>query len=205
MRKILAVLLLLCVLLTSIFFVACDKAKEEGQTTTETQQNNTTTPGTTTPAADTTTQQQSQDNTQTPSSNETPAFSGSVSEALALMKTAGTIQYEANTSDYGTFLTTVTYDGLTINNDNSHGKYIGVFINTDDEHLIDLYGTCDSVQYGNETFNYSGVGVDAIPYSAGLKVLIAFTVDAGNWHYTAEKGQVLLFTLPDKVEKVTLD
>ena len=135
----------------------------------------------------------------------TPAFSGSVSEALALLKNAGTISYEASTSSYGTFLTTITYDGVTINNDNANGKYIGVFINTDDVKLIDLYNTCDPVVFGNETFNYSGVGIDSIPYTEGLKVLIAFTVDAGNWHYTAEKGQVLLFTLPATIEKVTLD
>ena len=112
--------------------------------------------------------------------NGTAAFSGSVSEAFDLMKTAGTIDFTASTSSYGTFLTSVTYDGVTINNDDANGKYIGVFINTDDVNLIDLYGMCDPVTYGGETFNYSGVGVDAIPYTEGLKVLIAFTVDAGN-------------------------
>ena len=137
--------------------------------------------------------------------NGTAAFSGSVSEAFDLMKAAGTIDFTASTSSYGTFFTSVTYDGVTINNDNANGKYIGVFINTDDINLIDLYGTCDSVTYGGETFNYSGVGVDAIPYTAGLKVLIAFTVDVGNWHYTAVSGSALLFTLPDAAEKITLN
>ena len=142
-----------------------------------------------------------------PPAAEPPAFSGSFFDALTQMKTAGTVTFESNGSSYGTFLTTVTYDDVTIFNDNANQKYIGVFVNTDDVAIIDLYGMCDPVVYGGETYNYSGVGVDAINYVAGLKVLIAFTVEKtpGAYTYVAEKGSALLFTLPDAAAKVTLD
>ena len=135
---------------------------------------------------------------------ETPE-SPSAFDSLKALSAAGTIEFGSKNSKYGTFLTSVTYDGVTIDNDAANGKYIGVFINTDDEKLIDVYGMCDSITYGEETFNYSGVGIDAIPYTEGLKVLIAFTVDVGNWHYAPVSGSALLFTLPETVEKITLN
>ena len=132
-------------------------------------------------------------------------FEGSGYDAFKQMKEDGKITFEASESEYGAFLNTVTFDSFTVANDYVGGKYIGVFVNTDDEKVIDLTGMCDSVTYGGATFNYSGVGVDAITYEKGLKVLITLTEDVGNYHYAAVKGEALLFTLPNKVEKVTLD
>ncbi|MBQ7713054.1 MAG: hypothetical protein IJT69_04485 [Clostridia bacterium] len=132
-------------------------------------------------------------------------FEGSVYDAFKQMKEDEKISFEASESEYGAFLNTVTYDSLTVANDYVGGKYIGVFVNTDDVKVIDVTGMCDSVSFGGETYNYSGVGVNAIPYEKGLKVLITLTEDVGNYHYAAVKGEALLFTLPNKVEKVTLD
>ena len=175
MRKIIAILLLLACLLTAIFMVGCEKKASEN-----TDQGNSTV---TTP-------------------QNTPAFSGSAYDALKQLKADGTIQLDAGESTYGAFLNSVTYAGVTIANNNASGKYIGVFINTDDVNLIDLYGTCDPITLGNETYNYSGVGIDAITYKAGLKVLITLTEDVGNYHYAPVKGKALIFELPSKVEVV---
>ena len=103
------------------------------------------------------------------------------------------------------FFTSVKYKDVTLANDNAAGKYIGIFINSDDEALQDPYGMCDSFEYDGEKFNYSGVAINKIPYTEGLKVIIALTEDVGNWHYAAVKDTVLLFTLPNGVKKTALN
>ena len=125
-------------------------------------------------------------------------------DALKQLDEKGKIELAYN-EGVDIFFTSVKYKDVTIANDDATGKYIGIFINSDDEALQDPYGMCDSFEYDGETFNYSGVAINKIPYSKGLKIIIALTEDVGNWHYAAVKDTALLFTLPDGVKKTTLN
>ena len=197
MRKILAFLLLLCVLFTSIFFVACDKAKEEGQTTTDTQQTTTTSDNTNTTDATT-------DSGTTTNPSAEPAFSGTVFDAFTQLKTKGTIDWSYTTSEpYGAFISEITYDGLTMG---GSAGYAMVYVN-DVEYRDEFQSMGNDYSYKGEMFYASTKGISFITYKEGLKVLILYTepVAPGPYTYAPKQGDALLFTLPDGVEKTTID
>ena len=125
-------------------------------------------------------------------------------DALKDLQAAGTIEMTYNESETGIFINTVTYDGLTMG-DPANYMFAMLYINTEDESLIDLTGWMGSCEYNGEKFNPSGVGIDKIIYTEGMKLLIVYTVDNGAGVYVPAQGDALLFTLPNGVEKTTID
>ena len=129
------------------------------------------------------------------------SFEGTAFEALSQMKEDGKIEMTyTGTPGTGVFLTTVTYDGFTMGDTG----YICLYINSTKDENLYIDGFMASGTYKGETFNPS-VAIDKIVYEKGMKLLVVYTEPNSEGQYVPAKGEALLFTLPNKVEKVTLD
>jgi len=132
-------------------------------------------------------------------------FEGTAFEALTQLKDKGTIEMEyTGIAGTGVYLTKVAYDGLTMANNASTYQYICLYINSTNKDNLMIDPFMGAGTYKGETFNPS-VAIDKIVYEKGMKLLIVYTEANSEGKYVPAKGDALLFTLPDKVEKVTLD
>ena len=144
--------------------------------------------------------------------NDTSSFS----YILNQMQKAGKIEMDCNKSQTGTFINSITYDGLKMGDPDAY-QYVLLYINTNDEKLIDLSGWMGNYDYNGETFYPSGVGIDLLTYSAGMKLLVVYTAANTEGKYVPAAGDALLFTVSEDIsdkaklgetttiEKVTLD
>ena len=134
------------------------------------------------------------------------SFEGTAFEALSQLEEKGKIEMEyTGVAGTGVYLTKVAYDGLTMANNADTYQYICLYINSTNEDNLMIDEFMGAGSYKGETFNPS-VAIDKIVYEKGMKLLIVYTeYDAESGKYVPAKGDALLFTLPDKVEKVTLD
>ena len=134
------------------------------------------------------------------------SFEGTAFEALSQLEEDGKIEMAyTGVPGTGVYLTEVTYDGLTMKNDYLSAQYICLYIysENEDNYLNDAF-------MGSYTFKgkhyEASVAIDKIVYEKGMKLLIVYTTyDAASNQYVPAAGDALLFTLPNKVEKVTLD
>ena len=133
-------------------------------------------------------------------------FEGTAFEALSQMKDKGTIDMEyTGVAGTGVFLIKVSYDGFTMANNDDTYQYICLYINSTNEDNLMIDEFMGPGEYDGETYNPS-VAIDKIVYEKGMKLLVVYTeYDAASGRYVPAKGDALLFTLPNKVEKVTLD
>ena len=134
------------------------------------------------------------------------SFEGTAFEALTQLEEEGKIEMTyTGVAGTGVYLDSVKYDGLTMENDNSKFQYICLYINSVNEDNFLNDGFMGPCTFKGETFEAS-VAIDKIVYEKGMKLLVVYsTYDSATGKYVPAKGDALLFTLPNKVEKVTLD
>ena len=131
------------------------------------------------------------------------SFEGSAFEALKQMQEDGKIEMEYTESEqYGAFITKITYDGFTMGDTG----YAMVYVNNK-AYEDEFHSMGNNYTYNGEEFYASKEGISNITYEKGMKILIVYTecINPETYEYAVAKGSGLLFTLPDKVEKVTLD
>ena len=124
-------------------------------------------------------------------------------DALKDLQAAGTIEMEyTESAEYGALISKITYDGLVMGD----AGYPMVYVNNR-KYRDDLQGMGNDYTYNGEEFYASKVGVSSIVFEDGMKILVVYTeeVNPGTYEYAVKAGSALLFTLPDGVEKVTLD
>ena len=128
------------------------------------------------------------------------SFEGTALEAFEQMKNDGKIEYEYA----GGLLNKVTYDGLTIGDIASY-KYPMLYVNLEEYEMAPSDGfSMDRYTYKGETFYPAGVGLADLAYKKGMKLLVLYT-EATATGYGPAKGDALLFTLPDGVQKTVID
>jgi len=125
-------------------------------------------------------------------------------DALNALQEKGKITLNVSETEYGTWLNSITYKDLKMG-DPEKGLVPMLYININDAKVIDISGWMLTCDYKGETFYPSGVGIDGIPYTEGMKLLIVYTEPTAKGKYAVSKGDALLFTLPNKVEKTTID
>lgn len=131
------------------------------------------------------------------------SFEGSAFEALQQLQKDGKIEMEyTESAEYGAYITKITYDGLTMGADG----YAMVYVNNK-EYEDEFHSMGNNYTYNGEEYYASKVGISSITYVKGMKILIVYTeeVNPGTYEFAVKAGPALLFTLPDGVEKVTLD
>ena len=134
------------------------------------------------------------------------SFEGTAFEALDQLADEGKIEMDyTGVPGTGVYLTKVSYDGLTMENDYINGKYICLYIKSTNEenYLNDPF--MGSYEFKGKHYEASNA-IDKIVYEKGMKLLIVYTTfNSATNQYVPAAGDALLFTLPNKVEKVTLD
>ena len=95
-----------------------------------------------------------------------------------------------------------TYDGLVMGD----AGYPMIYVNNR-KYRDELQGMGNDYTYNGEEFYASNVGVSSIVFEEGMKILVVYTeeVEPGTYTYAVKKGPALLFTLPNGVEKTTID
>ena len=203
MRKILAVSVLLLCLITAIFFVGCDQTEkkeltfdnviEGGSTTTTTDTGN----SSTTDSANGTT---NGTNTQTDNgSNTNQTNNDSTASTLALYSYTGafegkalawidaiaaadeevTFSHEYNDYYQSESINSVSYKGITIENDYAANSYLTYYANSTDPEIADY--TVDPFVYNGETYYLTAKTLEKIDVQQGLKVLFVQTIWAGDF------------------------
>ncbi|HAE88431.1 MAG TPA: hypothetical protein DCG79_01005 [Clostridiales bacterium] len=131
------------------------------------------------------------------------AFEGSAFDAFKALKDAGTIEMEyTESAEYGAWISKITYDGLVMGD----AGYPMIYVNNR-KYRDELQGMGNDYTYNGEEFYASNVGVSSIVFEEGMKILVVYTeeVEPGTYTYAVKKGPALLFTLPNGVEKTTID
>ena len=131
------------------------------------------------------------------------AFEGSAFDALKALQEAGTITMEyTESAEYGAMISKITYDGLTMGD----AGWPMVYVN-DRDYRDEFQSMGNDYTFKGEEFYASNKGISSIVYKEGMKILIVYTeeVEPGPYTYGVKKGPAILFTLPNGVEKTTID